>query len=273
MCVITAGAGISAAAALTANLAIAGIGATAAIAGVTGIQQRQQAQAALNMQAQQQELAQEQQRISAVQQQEQLRQQQNLQIQQEQSKANLQVQQANQSIMTQYEQQVRATNQERENIMSRFTADKSIYQRSVENAQKQFILNEDAVNTAYQQEQTKLQEVRQKAAFETQAQLAKSIGMKGKILASGRTGQSVGLLASDVDRQQGFVEAAKDASVRSATNAASIGMDTAFNQAQSANANAFSKIGFNPQQPYLPEMPGSPRLVDPIGLAIPVEAT
>ena len=191
-----------------------------------------------------------------------------LQVKQEQAKANLQVQQANQSILTQYEQQVREVNTERANIMARFTADKNIYQRSVETAQKQYLLNDEAANTAYMQEQTKLNEARQKAAFETQTALAKSIGMKGKILASGRAGQSIGLLANDVDRQQGFTEAAKAASLDSAEMSASIGMQTAFDQAQSANAQAFSKVGFNPQQPYLPEMPGSPNFVDPIGLSI-----
>ena len=161
-----------------------------------------------------------------------------------------------------------ATKAERESIVSRYAADKLGYQRSKEQADKQYGLNAEALNTAYMQEQTKLKEVRQKAAFESQAALAKSIGMKGKILASGRQGQSVGLLVKDVERQSGFEIAAQEASVDSAKDAAGISMDQAFNQAESANARAASQIGFNPEKPYLPEMPGSPNFVDPIGLSI-----
>ena len=248
------------------SLAISAASATAAIGfGVYSAQQQQQqiANAERARQVQQQ-----QQVANAIRQQNQQQAAQTLALKQQQEQANLQVQQANQSILTQYEQQVRATKAERESIVSRFAADKLGYQRSKEQADKQYGLNAEALNTAYMQEQTKLKEVRQKAAFESQAALAKSIGMKGKILASGRTGQSVGLLVKDVDRQSGFEIAAQEASVDSAKDAAGISMDQAFNQAESANAQAASKIGFNPEKPYLPEMPGSPNFVDPIGLSI-----
>ena len=248
------------------SLAISAASATAGIGfGLYSAQQQAQQQQLAERQRQQQV---QQQVQNANRQQEQLRATQTQQLKADQERANLQVQQANQSILTQYEQQVRSTKAERESIVSRFAADKLGYQRSKEQAAKQYGLNAQAVNTAYMQEQTKLKEVRQKAAFESQAALAKSIGMKGKILASGRTGQSVGLLVKDVERQSGFEIAAQEASVDSAKDAAGISMDQAFNQAESANAQAASKIGFNPQKPYLPEMPGSPNFVDPIGLGI-----
>ena len=248
------------------SLAISAVSATAGVGfGIYSAQQQQQqiANAERARQVQQQ-----QQVANAIRQQNQQQAAQTQALKQQQEQANLQVQQANQSILTQYEQQVRATKAERESIVSRYAADKLGYQRSKEQADKQYGLNAQALNTAYMQEQTKLKEVRQKAAFESQAALAKSIGMKGKILASGRTGQSVGLLVKDVDRQSGFEIAAQEASVDSAKDAAGISMDQAFNQAESANAQAASKIGFNPQKPYLPEMPGSPNFVDPIGLSI-----
>jgi hypothetical protein len=257
---------VAAAAIPAVSLAISGVTAAASIGfGLYSAQQQQQqiANAERARQVQQQ-----QQVANAIRQQNQQQAAQTLALKQQQEQANLQVQQANQSILTQYEQQVRATKAERESIVSRYAADKLGYQRSKEQADKQYGLNAEALNTAYMQEQTKLKEVRQKAAFESQAALAKSIGMKGKILASGRTGQSVGLLVKDVDRQSGFEIAAQEASVDSAKDAAGISMDQAFNQAESANAQAASKIGFNPQKPYLPEMPGSPNFVDPIGLSI-----
>ena len=248
------------------SLAISAVSATAGVGfGIYSAQQQQQqiANAERARQVQQQ-----QQVASAIRQQNQQQAAQTQQLKQQQEQANLQVQQANQSILTQYEQQVRATKAERESIVSRYAADKLGYQRSKEQADKQYGLNAEALNTAYMQEQTKLKEVRQQAAFESQAALAKSIGMKGTILASGRTGQSVGLLVKDVERQSGFEIAAQEASVDSAKDAAGISMDQAFNQAESANAQAASKIGFNPEKPYLPEMPGSPNFVDPIGLSI-----
>jgi hypothetical protein len=257
---------VAAAAIPAISLAISGVTAAASIGfGIYSAQQQQQqiANAERARQVQQQ-----QQVASAIRQQNQQQAAQTQQLKQQQEQANLQVQQANQSILTQYEQQVRATKADRESIVSRFSADKISYQRSKEQAEKQYGLNAEALNTAYMQEQTKLKEVRQKAAFESQAALAKSIGMKGTILASGRTGQSVGLLVKDVERQSGFEIAAQEASVDSAKDAAGISMDQAFNQAESANAVAASKIGFNPEKPYLPEMPGSPNFVDPIGLSI-----
>jgi hypothetical protein len=248
------------------SLAISAVSATAGVGfGIYSAQQQQQqiANAERARQVQQQ-----QQVASAIRQQNQQQAAQTQQLKQQQEQANLQVQQANQSILTQYEQQVRATKADRESIVSRYAANKLGYQRSKEQADKQYGLNAEALNTAYMQEQTKLKEVRQQAAFESQAALAKSIGMKGTILASGRTGQSVGLLVKDVERQSGFEIAAQEASVDSAKDAAGISMDQAFNQAESANAQAASKIGFNPEKPYLPEMPGSPNFVDPIGLSI-----
>ena len=248
------------------SLAISAASATAGIGfGIYSAQQQAQQQ---QLAERQRQLQVQQQRNNAIRQQEQLRATQSQQLKADQERANLQVQQANQSILTQYEQQVRATKAERESIMSRFTADKIGYQRSLEQANKQYGLNAEALNTAYMQEQTKLKEVRQQAAFESQAALAKSIGLKGKVLASGRTGQSVGLLVRDVERQSGFEIAAQEASVDSAKDASGISMDQAFNQAESANNRAASQIGFNPEKPYLPEMPGSPNFVDPIGLSI-----
>ena len=52
-----------------------------------------------------------------------------------------------------------------------------------------------------------MSEAKKKAAFAQQTALAKSIGSKGAILSAGRTGQSVGLLINDAERQSGFAQA------------------------------------------------------------------
>lgn len=114
-----------------------------------------------------------------------------------------------------------------------------------------------AANKTYVQEQTKLQEARTKAAFKNQSILAKSIGAQGKLLASGATGQSVGLLALDAERQAGFAQAQQNASVDSAAIQGAITQDVAFDQAQSSANQAFSRLPAPTQAPVL----------DPYGMA------
>ena len=105
-------------------------------------------------------------------------------------------------------------------------------------------------------------EARKKAAFAQQTALAKSIGAKGTILAAGRTGQSVGLLVNDAERQSGFEKAQADASLASSLEQAQISMDMTFLQSQSANNQALSGIGMVPSDPYMPTLPGIPNFVD-----------
>ena len=71
----------------------------------------------------------------------------------------------------------------------------------------------------------KLKEVKTKAAFKAQEIYAKSIGAKGKILSTGLTGQSIGLLALNEERRQGFALAEQDATVRSAEMAMGTSME------------------------------------------------
>lgn len=145
--------------------------------------------------------------------------------------------------------------------MRRNEIDRQLYQGSVEDAREQVTLNNEGANRAQLAEQAKLNEVRKKALFEQQNLLAKSIGAKGSILARGQSGQSIGLLTMDVDRQKGFAEAQEMASLDSASEQALINMDAAYLQAESQNNKAESQIGFNPTNPYLPTNPKAPQLV------------
>lgn len=115
----------------------------------------------------------------------------------------------------------------------------------------------NAVNKTYVQEQAKQDEARVKAAFKTQNILAKSIGAQGKILASGASGQSVGLLSLDAERQAGFAQAQVNASVDSADIQSAISQDIAYDQAQSSINQAFSRTAAPTQAPVL----------DPYGMA------
>ena len=163
--------------------------------------------------------------------------QQNIDLQARQR--NEQAQLANKRAVTQYAGQVRAQQ----------AGTKSFYQQ-LDN------INSSA-NKTYVQEQAKLAETRQKAAFKTQEILRKSIGIQGKILASGATGQSVGLLALDAERQAGFAQAQQNASVDSAALQSAVSQDIAFDQAKSAANQAFNRTSPPSQAPIL----------DPYGMA------
>ena len=240
-------------------------------------QQAAAAQANLNAQAQMHQNSMMQQRQQMIMQQQQARDQmiqtqnldyQNRLLQQRQGQQayNLQVEQANNQMLNAYQQQQKQVLNERAQLMRQNEIDRLAFQRGKEQADEQTRLNNEAANRTYVQEQNKLNEARKKAAFEQQAILAKSIGAKGRILAAGRTGQSIGLLVNDVERQAGFATAQEAATLDSKEDAAAIGMDSAFIRAQSMNNQAFSNIPFQPQDPYLPAFPDAPNFV---GLDIP----
>lgn len=266
---------IAAGTATTAQLATAGLvlGAVSTAASIgMGIysarQQAAQAQVQLDFQAKQ---ALNQQKLAVEQAALQQRQQYDaLLLQQKQSTQayNLQVQQSNTQIANQYQQQLQAVRNERVALLAKNTAQRNEFQKGKESAVAQNKLNNEAANRAYVGQQNKLEEARKKAAFAQQALLAKAIGSKGSILASGRTGQSVGLLVKDVERQQGLATAQELASIDSARNAAIISMEGDYLKAQSANNVAQSQVGFDPGTPLLPDLPQRPRFIEGIGLQI-----
>ena len=239
-------------------------------------QQQSQMQAQQQMQLQQQA---QQQTLAIQQQQQQLQQNVDLQNQQQvlqieqmqqsqqmQQKAqaearNLKVAQANADILDRYKAQRRVVINERTQLMKRNETDRRLYQSDKITAELQKDENLSAANRVYISEQQKLNEKRKEAAFEAQAIMAKSIGAKGTILASGRTGQSVGLLVMDAERQAGIALAQEQAMLDSAEVGAIIGMDSAFDQNRAADRKADSSVGFNPEMPYLPQLPDVPTFV------------
>jgi len=255
---------IAAAAIPAVSLAVSAVGTVASIGMgfMSAQQQAAQAQASLNLQAQQAERQQQMQHQSMLQSQEQQRASLLQRQQQNQQAYNLQVTQSNNQLLDQYNQQQRQVRQERANLMDRYTADKVIHQRSKEAAEEQQRLNNEAANRVYMGEQAKISEARAQASFEAQSILAKSIGAKGSVLASGRSGQSVGLLVQDVERQAGFAKAQELAMADKKVEQGIIAMEGAAMQAQSDNAAAASGIAWNPSAPSLPEMPDLPNFID-----------
>ena len=235
-------------------------------------QQAQQLQMSMTQNAQNQMLQQRQQidslrqsaEISYSQQRLSLEQTQKSQRLQQESAAearNLQIQQLNNALKDKYTQQREAVERERGQLMLQNQTDRRVYQDSRETADKQMRSNNEAANRVYVAEQSQLSEKRKEAAFQAQTILAKSIGAKGSILATGRTGQSVGLLVLDTERQAGRETAQQEAMLKSDYESALISMDSAFQQNLDGNINAESKVGFNPEMPYLPSMPEVPNFV------------
>ena len=262
MCIIAAGPGLSAAAAAAANATIAVTAISTAASVGMGIMSAQQqaanAQVNLNAQAQAQQVQLDAQRKQSVLNQQNQRQALLLQQQQGIDSYNLQVEQTNNALQNNWNQQREQVELARQQKYERFQEESRIYHKDSLAAGKQIDLNNQAANSAYMQEQTKLNEAKKKAAFENQTLLAKSIGAKGTILASGRTGQSIGVILGDVDRQIGFEKAMNQATLDSKRDASIIAMEGNWLKAQSENNKAKSSIGLIPEIGYLPDIPDSP---------------
>lgn len=215
---IISGAAVGAAAALSANIGLATTAVSTALT-IAGMQQsQQQAQASMNFQA--------------------------AQTAQQQDLA--------------YRQAQQATNNDRKQQLTQYNGQVRAQQAAVSQYNKTLANTNDGVNRVYTQEQAKLLEVRDKAAFKAQENYAKAIGAKGRILAGGQTGQSIGLLALNEDRQLGFANAKENATLRSAEAQSEIAMGIGYDQAVSSINQAYSQI---------PQVPQAPTLApDPIGI-------
>jgi len=218
MCVIAAGAGITAGAALTANIAIAGLAITAAATGVQVYQAQQNAR----LQAQ-----------AAERQQEQAYQQ-----------MNLAYQQAQQQQRTQNEQ-----------IVAKHIGDVRTQQASRKAYEEGAVNRINAANAGFVEKQLTLKQAKDQQAFRMQEIYAKSIGSQGSVLASGGVGQSVGLLALDAERQGGFAAAKEQANVDSAYDAAELGQQLVSQQALSADNTAYSNVLAPVQAPQFAPKP------------------
>jgi len=176
-------------------------------------------------------------------------------IAQGQQQMQMQQDQFNAQMDLQYQQAQQQAYRDRQQAVAKHTADVKAQQAGQLSYYQQLQNNNEAANKTYVQEQVKLQEAKAQAAFKAQENYIKSIGAKGKVLASGATGQSVGLLAMDADRQRGFADAQQNASLRSAEAAAKTGMDIGYTQAKSANNQAYSKLTAPVQAPLMAPEP------------------
>ena len=139
-----------------------------------------------------------------------------------------------------------------------YQTDLTRYQASQEALKTQLGFNSSSYNRANLLEQQKVQDAAAKAAFEGQKLLASNLQAQGSVLASGRTGQSIGLLVNDADRAYG-----RDSAMLNQNMDASLSdyyQNSAFAYLQKLNqdADAYNRMMPEPIKPMdLPQV-GSP---------------
>lgn len=180
--------------------------------------------------------------------------------------ANQQAAFAKQQANIQHANAQRQAQFDREAQVTKHMGDVKAQQAQTVAATKQIHNNALAANTAWNAEQLKVDEARSKAAFKAQEIYAKSIGAKGTVLASGQTGQSVGLLAMDAERQAGLAQAEENASLRSALDASEVQAQSIGLQNQSADNQVLSSLSGPVAAPQFAPMPVGG---NPLDLAIP----
>lgn len=105
------------------------------------------------------------------------------------------------STIAQFTAQQAQAQQANAAAQAQYQAQMAAYRQSEQAYKSQMDLNAQVANRAYVQEQQKLKFEYDKAALEASELLASSMRTQGTLLASGRTGQSIGVLANDADRE------------------------------------------------------------------------
>lgn len=130
-----------------------------------------------------------------------------------------------------------------------YDAQMNAYRQSERAYAQQVQLNAEAANRGYISEQQKLQGEFMKASQEAQGRLNKSLQAQGAVLASGRTGQSIGLLMSDAEREYGRDYANLAQNLAFARQDYGTATESVFQNAKSANAVAASNRMLQPTAP------------------------
>ena len=132
--------------------------------------------------------------------------------------------------------------------------------------QKGIFNSQMAANRGMVAKQLERKQAADQAAFQSLDIYRKQIGSRGKVLAAGVTGQSVGLMALDAERQAGFAKAKVTASQRSADFAMANAMETLQIQDSSRQNQLLSAQLPSARAPLFAQMPVGPK---PLGLGIP----
>lgn len=169
------------------------------------------------------------------------------------------------STIAQYSSQQAAVAQQNAVARAQYQNQMAVYRQSEQAYKQQTDLNAEAANRAYISEQQKLDFEYRKAALEATELLASSMRTQGTLLASGRSGQSIGILANDADREY-------------SRDLATLGLNLAYanqnylttangiqQQWESANNLAASQRQIKPQAPIMQSGPSPLGLIAGLG--------
>lgn len=135
-----------------------------------------------------------------------------------------------------------AQQQQYQGEMAAYRASQAAYNRQIQ-------LNAEAANRAYAAGQMRLKNEYDKAAVEAQKTMATALQTQGKVLASGRVGKSIGLLAQDAERTYGKDMATLGMNLGYANQDYLLSSQETYQQAQSANAAAAANRMIKPSAP------------------------
>lgn len=165
---------------------------------------------------------------------------------------------ANQNLQTDFEFIAQQQNRQYQTLQNQLQyqteLNKSLASEELLNTQLE--LNRSATSRAITAEQQKLRDAQAQAAFEGQRLLATNLQTQGSVLASGRSGQSIGLLVNDATRSYGQNAAILNRNIETAYGDYENNSAMAVLRQLNADADATSRLLPRPIEPLtLPDIP------------------
>jgi hypothetical protein len=167
-----------------------------------------------------------------------------------------------------YSQQQQQSNYQNAVAQQQYQSQLAAYQQSERAYSDQIRLNSEAANRAYVSEQGKLNAEYRKASEKAQELSIKSLQQQGTVLASGRSGQSIGLLMADADRMFGRDYAMLGQNLAYAEQDYITGTQSILTQAQTQQNLAASQRMLQPSAPINVPGPSGIGLIAGIGGAV-----
>ena len=167
-----------------------------------------------------------------------------------------------------YSQQQQQAAYENAIAQRQYQAQMAAYEQSERAYEEQLRLTREAASNSYAAKQRELQAEFRKASEEAQRLSVKTLQQQGQVLATGRTGQSIGLLVADAERMEGRDYAMLGQNLAYATEDYYIGAQNIFNQAQSQINVAASGRQIEPSAPIPVPGPSGLGLVAGLGSSV-----
>jgi hypothetical protein len=166
-----------------------------------------------------------------------------------------------------YQQQQQQADYANAVARQQYQAQLTAYNQSERSYEAQMRLNAEAANRAYTSEQSKLQAEYAQAAQKAQERTIQSLQQQGLVMATGRSGQSIGLLLADAERTAGRDMAVLGQNLAYANQDYWIGAESIYNQQETANNMAASQRTLKPSSPIAMPGPSGIGLVAGLGSA------